>query len=73
MMPKVSVIIPAYNRAHHLPRAILSVLSQSFKEYELIIVDDASTDDTRQVFKRWDLELRRHIECLSILTIGFLY
>ena len=45
-MPSVSVIIPTYNRAHVLPRAVDSVLQQSFVDFELIIVDDASTDDT---------------------------
>ena len=45
----ISVIIPTYNRAKLLPRAIQSVLQQTFNEIEVIIVDDASTDDTEQV------------------------
>ena len=48
-MPCVSVIIPAYNRADVLPRAIASVLNQTFTDYEIIVVDDASTDDTGTV------------------------
>ncbi len=45
----VSVIIPTHNRAGLLPRAARSVLNQTFRELELIIVDDASTDETEQV------------------------
>jgi glycosyltransferase involved in cell wall biosynthesis len=48
MNPKVSVIIPTYNRAKILPRTIESVLNQTFKDFELIIVDDGSTDNTKQ-------------------------
>lgn len=48
-MPKISVIIPAYNRADLLPRTIGSVLSQTFSDFELIIVDDGSTDNTKEV------------------------
>ncbi|WP_051827328.1 glycosyltransferase family 2 protein [Metabacillus indicus] len=47
--PLISVIIPSYNRASILPRAISSVLSQTYKNLELIIVDDASTDKTEEV------------------------
>lgn len=47
-MPKVSIILPTYNRAYILNQAIDSVLAQSFTDWELIIVDDGSTDDTRE-------------------------
>jgi glycosyltransferase involved in cell wall biosynthesis len=43
-MPKVSVIIPTHNRAELLSTAISSVLGQTFEDWEMIIVDDHSTD-----------------------------
>jgi len=51
--PIVSVIIPTYNRALCLGDAIDSVLSQSFKDYELIVVDDESHDGTDEVVKAY--------------------
>lgn len=48
-MPFFSIIIPTYNRAHILQRAIHSIITQSFRDYEIIIVDDGSTDKTKQV------------------------
>lgn len=53
-MATVSVIIPTYNRAKVLPRAIESVLSQTYDDFELIIVDDASTDGTAAVVEQFD-------------------
>jgi len=49
--PEVSVIIPTYNRERLIMRAIQSVLNQSFKNWEMIIVDDGSKDNTHQIIK----------------------
>ncbi len=52
--PLISVIIPTYNRAHLVGRAIKSVLEQSFSAFELLIIDDDSSDQTAQVIAQWD-------------------
>ena len=48
-MPKVDIIIPAYNAARYLPIAIDSVMAQTFEDWRIILVDDGSTDDTADV------------------------
>ncbi len=54
MNPIVSVIIPTYNREQFLPKAINSVLNQSFKDFELIILDDGSNDNTKELINKYD-------------------
>ncbi len=62
-IPAVSVVIPTYNRVHCLPRAIESVLRQTFSDLELIVVDDCSTDATMDYLRTIDdprLRILRH-------------
>lgn len=49
--PKVSVIIPTYNRADFIKESILSVLNQNFKDFEIIVVDDGSRDNTQKIIE----------------------
>ena len=48
-MPKVSVVLPTYNGEKYIAKAIESVLKQSYTDFELIIVDDCSTDRTTEI------------------------
>ena len=47
----ISVIIPTYNRAYCITRSIESVLNQTYKHFEILIVDDNSTDGTREILE----------------------
>ncbi len=57
-MPRVSVIIPAYNAAGFVRRAVDSVLAQTWQDLELLVVDDGSTDSTRSVLATYGERLR---------------
>ncbi len=65
--PEVSVIIPTYNRANVLKRSVDSVLNQSYRDFELIIVDDASTDNTEVIVNKIN---DSHIRYVRLSTNG---
>lgn len=52
-MPRVSTIIPTYNCARYVGRAIDSVCAQTYKDYEILVVDDGSSDDTKDVVMQY--------------------
>lgn len=65
MQPRVSVLMPTYNHAHFIRRAIDSLVRQALTEWELIVVDDASPDDTAAVIRPYLSDERIHYQRLS--------
>ena len=61
MTPRVSIILPTYNRAAFLPEALASIQAQSLGDWELIVVDDGSTDGTRGIVDSWSRRLAQPI------------
>lgn len=52
-MPTVSVIVPNYCHAPYLEQRIESILQQTFQDFELILLDDCSTDGSREILERY--------------------
>ena len=53
-MPKVSVVVPNYNHGRFLDRRLGSILNQTFQDFERIFLDDASTDNSKEVFGHYN-------------------
>src|SRR4029453_16956542 len=70
-MPSLaSIILPTFNRARFLPEAFESIERQSWTDWELIVVDDGSTDDTRELVERHRLRLGQPVRYLYQLNQG---
>lgn len=61
-MPKVSVVVPNYNHARFLRQRIDSILSQTFQDFELILLDDSSNDDSRSILSSYASDPRVRID-----------
>ena len=69
-IPKLSVTITNYNYAEFLPRAIDSILEQSFTDFEVIIVDNASTDDSAEIIEEYGNRDRRIVPVIRTENQG---
>ena len=67
---KVSIILPTYNRAYILGKAVESVLNQTYPYFELVIVDDGSTDNTKKLLSQYkDERIIYHYTKSSLYSI----
>ena len=60
----ITVLTPTFNRAHTLPRMYASLQDQTFRNFEWVVVDDGSTDDTPALFEEWCADSPFPIRCL---------
>ena len=56
-MPKISIIIPVYNAEKYLKICVDSILNQTFKDFELILIDDGSSDTSKEICEQYTRNL----------------
>ena len=78
-MPKISVIVPVYNTEKYLRRCMESILNQTFNDFEIILIDDGSTDNSHAVCNQYakkDSRVRviptNHIGVGAVRNLGLL-
>lgn len=69
-MPKISVIIPIFNKGARLKQSIESVLRQSYQDFELILINDGSTDETEQIMELYRSKYPNKIRCFTYENKG---
>src|SRR5213082_3006291 len=70
MSPVVSVLMPVYNAQRYLPAAVESILGQTFRDFEFIIIDDGSTDRSGEILRKFAAEDPR-IKLISRPNTGY--
>jgi len=60
-MPKVSIIVPSYNHGRFLRQRLDSILQQTCQDFEVFVLDDASTDNTREVLAEYAARIVKHL------------
>lgn len=68
--PFISVVIPTYNYGHLLPRALCSVIAQHAADVEVLVINDGSTDDTEQIFARFQCSTGCDVQMISQPNLG---
>lgn len=69
-LPTVSIVLPTYNRVHLLPRAIDSIIAQTMKDWEIVLVDDGSTDETPHLARNYQRRLGERFVYVSQSNAG---
>ena len=69
-MPKVSIIVPNYNYARFLDQRIGSIEAQTYRDFEVILLDDASTDESAEVLQQFASRAARGVMKTALQSIG---